>query len=35
MIRVIIIGLLLCVGASVTYAIEEPPIRTKDWRFIV
>jgi hypothetical protein len=35
MIRVILIGLILCVGASITYAITEPPLRTKDWRLIV
>jgi hypothetical protein len=35
MIRVILIGLLLCVGASISYAVEEPPVRTKDWKFII
>jgi hypothetical protein len=34
MIRVILIGLLLCVGASVTNAVQEPPVRTKDWKLI-
>jgi hypothetical protein len=35
MIRVILIGLLLCAGASVSNAILEDPLRTKDWRIII
>lgn len=35
MIRVIIIGLLLCVGAAVTNAVLEPPLRTADWRLVL
>lgn len=35
MIRVILIALLLCAGASVSNAVLEPPVRTKDWRFII
>jgi hypothetical protein len=35
MIKVLIIGLLLCAGASVSNAILEDPLRTNDWRLIV
>lgn len=31
MLRVILLGLILCVGSSVTNAVLEPPLRTKDW----
>lgn len=34
MLRVIVLGLCLCLGSASSQAILEPPLRTKDWRFI-
>lgn len=34
MIRVIVLGLALCFGASVSNAVLEGPLRTKNWRLV-
>ena len=30
--KVVVLGLMLCAGASVTNAVMEEPLRSKDWK---